>query len=199
VKNYRIPTSLSEKLSTGLQGLSGDIPPAMQLSVSTIPGGAKGTKATLEQMKKITVGAVTDREHGAFLRGLAIKITREAGCDSKEHFCEAKALANWVRDEVRWIRDINGFETLQWPKRTLAYKAGDCDDLSILLAALAMSIGFQTYFKAIAANSQSKDQFSHVYVLISVGGKKVPADPTVKSAKFGWESPLSYRDMIVKV
>ena len=104
MKNYRIPTSLSEKLSTGLQGLSGDIPPAMQLSVSTIPGGAKGTKATLEQMKKITVGAVTDREHGAFLRGLAIKITREAGCDSKEHFCEAKALANWVRDEIRWIR-----------------------------------------------------------------------------------------------
>lgn len=171
----------------------------MQLTVSTIPGGDRGTKATLEQMRKITVGAVTDRKHGAFLRGLAMKITREAGCESKEHLCEAKALADWVRDEIRWVRDINGFETLQWPERTLQYQAGDCDDLSILLAALAMTIGFQTYFKAIAANRKERDQYSHVYVLIGVSGKKIPADPTVKSAKFGWESPVRYKEMIVKV
>ena len=195
---FRIPTSLSEKLSS--PGLSGPgIPPPMQLSVTAIPGGAKGTKATLEQMKKIAIGAVTDPEYGAFIRGLAIKITADAGCETKEHYCEAKALGDWVRDEVRWIRDIHGFETLQWPKRTLAYGAGDCDDLSILLAALAVSIGFKVYFKAIAANSNNKSEFSHVYVLLKVGKKKIPTDPTVKSSKFGWESPVIYKEMILEV
>lgn len=182
-------------------GALGAVPPAMQVSVHQIPGGDRGTKATLERMRKITIDSLKDPKHGAFLRGLAIKITLEAGCKTKQFLCEAKALGDWVRDNVKWIRDTRGFETLQYPYRTLAFGAGDCDDLSTLLAALTTSIGIATRFKAIAANPMRKDQYSHVYLEMDPTGqgKWIPADPTVKSAAFGWESPVRYKVMLVEI
>lgn len=101
------------------------VPPPMQVTVATIPGGDAGTKETLERMRNIVWRSIKDRDQGAFIRGLAIKITSAAGCKTKEFRCEAKALFEWVRDNVKWIRDVKGFETLQYPHRTLAYGAGD--------------------------------------------------------------------------
>lgn len=179
----------------------GDVPPAMQVSIHRIPGGEEGTRATLSRMRKFVIDSIKDKKHGAFLRGLAIKITLDAGCKTKEFYCEAKSLFEWVRDNVKWIRDTRGFETLQYPYRTLAYGAGDCDDLSILLASLAISIGIPTKFRAIAANPARPDQFSHVYVMMDpVGNDRwIAADPTVKSAPFGWESPVRFKVMDMEI
>jgi len=177
------------------------VPPPMQVVVNTIPGGDRGTKKTLEMMKDIVIETLKDKKYGAFFRGLAIKITLDAGCKTKDFKCEAKAVHNWVRDNVKWIRDTRGFETLQYPYRTLAFGGGDCDDLSILESALYLSIGFPVRLKAIAANPSRKDQFSHVYLEVDVTGHGnwVAADPTVKTAAFGWESPLSYKQMIMEL
>jgi len=179
----------------------GDVPPAMRVSVHEIPGGDKGTKATLKAMRDIVIGSLKDAKHGAFLRGLAIKITLEGGCKTKAFACEAKSLFEWVRDNVKWIRDTRGFETLQYPYRTLAFGAGDCDDLSTLLAALAISVGIRTKFRAIAANPARKDQYSHVYVMVDPLGtdRWIACDPTVKTAAFGWESPVRYRTMDLEI
>ena len=204
---YKAPRqiSLSDLLSdyemgNTLDGL-GNVPPAMQVAVYTIPGGDKGTKATLERMKEITINSLKDKKYGAYIRGLAIKITNDAGCKTKEFRCEAKAIFEWVRDNVKWIRDTRGFETLQYPYRTLAFGGGDCDDLTVLLCALALSIGISCAFKAIAANPSKRDQFSHVYALLDpIGnGKWIAADPTVKQASFGWESPLQFKKMILEL
>lgn len=184
------------------QMLNGDsVPPAMQVAVFTIPGGDRGTKETLNHMSDIVYTELKDKKYGAFIRGLAIKITNDAGCDTKEFRCEAKSLFDWVRDRVKWIRDTRGIETLQYPHRTLAYGAGDCDDLSILLGTLATSIGIPTMFRAIAANPGRKDQYSHVYVMMDpVGNDRwIAADPTVKSAAFGWESPVKYKVLDVPI
>jgi len=134
---FRAPrnTSLSDILSSrelsGALGGVGDVPPAMQVAVYTIPGGDRGTKATLDRMKDITIKSLKDQKYGAFIRGLAIKITNDAGCKTKEFRCEAKAMFEYVRDNVKWIRDTRGFETLQYPYRTLAFGGGDCDDLCL--------------------------------------------------------------------
>lgn len=176
-----------------------DVPPAMQVSVFEIAGGERGTKQTLEHMRQIVYKELKDKKYGAWMRGLAIKITNEAGCKTKEFRCEAKSLFDWTRDNVKWIRDTRGIETLQYPHRTLQYGAGDCDDLSILLGSLATSIGIPTKFRAIAANPARKDQYSHVYVMMDPLGveKWIPADPTVKNASFGWESPVRYKTLDV--
>lgn len=182
----------------GFGGL-GALPPPMQVAVHTIPGGDRGTKATLDKMREITIASLKDKKHGAFIRALAIRIASD--CKTKEFKCEAKALFEWVRDNVKWIRDTRGFETLQYPYRTLSFGAGDCDDLSILLGALATSIGIPTKFRAIAANPMRKDQYSHVYVIMDPMGQEkwIPADPTVKTAAFGWESPLKFKILDIEV
>jgi hypothetical protein len=76
-----------------------------------------------------------------------------------------------------------------------------CDDLSILLGSLATSIGIPTKFRAIAANPMRKDQYSHVYVIMDPMGQEkwIPADPTVKTAGFGWESPLKYKTLDIEI
>ncbi len=48
---------------------------------------------------------------------------------------------------------------LQFPQQTLEYKAGDCDDLSILYSALLESVGIQTAFITIPG---------HIYLAISL-------------------------------
>jgi len=117
---FRIP--IRQYLESHL-GALGKLPPPMQVAVHTIPGGDKGTKATLDKMREIVIDSLKDRKHGAFLRGLAIKIASE--CKTKDFKCEAKAIGDWVRDNVKWIRDTRGFETLQYPYRTLAFGGGD--------------------------------------------------------------------------
>lgn len=174
----------------------------MQVAVYSIPGGAAGTRETLERMKKIVWNSIKDKKHGAFLRGLAIKITLNAGCKTKEYRCEAKAIFEWVRDRLKWIRDTRGYETLQYPYRTIEFGAGDCDDLSIVLATFALVIGMPAGFRAIAANPTNKNNYSHVYVMLNPNGDGktwVAADPTVKTAAFGWESPVRYKTMDVRL
>jgi len=196
-KLFKLFQSLSGELSQEEMG----VPPPMQVAVFAIPGGDKGTKETLERMRAIVIRTIKDKKWGAYFRGLAIKITNEAGCRTKDFKCEAKSLFEWVRDNVKWIRDIRGFETLQYPHRTLAFGAGDCDDLSILLVTLSVSIGIPSQFRAIAANPLRKDQYSHVYVILNPtgNGKWMGADPTVKSAAYGWESPIQYKTMDLEV
>jgi len=49
---------------------------------------------------------------------------------------------------------------LQFPRQTLQYKAGDCDDLSILNAALLESIGIETAFITVPG---------HIFIAFSLG------------------------------
>lgn len=199
----RIPKIFQQlgRLSAAKAASEMGVPPPMQLAVFEIPGGDKGTRETLERMRNIVWRTIKDKKWGPFFRQLSIRITLDAGCKTKDFKCEAKSLFEYVRDKVKWIRDVKGFETLQYPHRTLEFGGGDCDDLSILLATLAVAIGIPAAFKAIAANPTRKSQFSHVYVLLDPfgNGKWVPADPTVKSASFGWESPVQYKEMIIEV
>jgi hypothetical protein len=57
---------------------------------------------------------------------------------------------NYVKDPttpyVEYSKDNSAIDFLQFPKQTMEYKAGDCDDLSILFCALLESIGIETAF-----------------------------------------------------
>jgi Transglutaminase-like superfamily len=64
-----------------------------------------------------------------------------------------------VRDQIRYTSDVVDTETLQPPALTLSRGYGDCDDQSMLLAALLMSIGIPAVFCAIATHG---GPFSHV-------------------------------------
>jgi len=84
------------------------------------------------------------------------------GLRQKDFAGEARRLFEFVRDDIRYVRDIADVETLHDPVTLLQIGAGDCDDKAILLAALLLSIdGGPVRFKAMAL---APEQFGHVWL-----------------------------------
>ena len=56
-------------------------------------------------------------------------------------------------------QDVLRVDTLQFPRETLEYRAGDCDDLSILYCAMLESVGINTAFITVPG---------HIYIAFSI-------------------------------
>ena len=93
----------------------------------------------------------------------------------KDFAGEAKACFEFVRDEIRYLKDIASVETLHHARTMLEMRAGDCDDKAILLAAMLASIGHQLQFIACAF---VPGQFAHVWTRDYIGARWVDMEPT---------------------
>jgi transglutaminase-like putative cysteine protease len=98
------------------------------------------------------------------VRRLALQLT--ASCPPRDSVCEITTLQNWVRDHIRYVRDVRDVETLQTPKLTLQMAAGDCDDQAVLLASLLESIGYRTRFEALGVRGGG---YEHVISAVQAG------------------------------
>lgn len=114
------------------------------------------------------------------------------GLPQKFHIGEIKRLFNFVKNRIRYVKDIRGVETLHSPETLLKLKQGDCDDKSILLASLLESIGYQTRFVALGfqppiktASGFKTKNYSHVFVEVFNKGKWIPLE-TTENVKIGW-------------
>lgn len=144
-------------------------------------------------MRDIVRRAVRDPR--MMIRNQAIEITR--ACPSKDFRCEILAIYEWVDENIRFVRDINGVETLQTPERTLDLAVGDCDDHAILLSALLESIGHPTRFAALGFQP---GHFSHVFAETKIGREKwLSLETTVPGAFPGWYPPRVSERMIQKI
>ncbi len=72
---------------------------------------------------------------------------------------------DYVRENVRYTRDIHDVELFQKADRTLDLKIGDCDDIAILLGSILGNIGYPVIIRVIATDGQD---FHHVYLLAGV-------------------------------
>lgn len=125
------------------------------------------------------------------IRQLAIRLTE--GIPQKDNIAEIRALLIFVRDRIRYVRDINNVETIHTAERILDNKAGDCDDKSILLASLLESIGFKTRFSALSFTPPIKNifgtfvarNFSHVLPEVLLKNKWIPLE-TTEPVEMGW-------------
>jgi len=134
-----------------------------------IPTGAQGVRATLRAMRKITHTYKT----APAVRELAMHLT--SNLPEKNWSLQAAAVHAFVRDRIRYTRDVRGVETLQTPIQTLRLGQGDCDDKSMLVAALLESIGHPTRFVAVGFTPGT---FSHVFPQTKIGGKWVTLETT---------------------
>jgi len=87
----------------------------------------------------------------------------------------AEAIFVWVRDCIAYVNAPAG-EYFQLPVKTMEVGAGDCDDQSILLAAMLGSIGFEPILVILP---------EHVYVELRMGEKQLLMDPTASNTAFG--------------
>lgn len=136
-----------------------------------IPSGKAGTLYTLKIMRSI----VRKYKAAISIRVLAQKIVHKA--PEKNYTEEARKIHAFVRDRIRYVKDIRGIETVQTPIQTIKIGSGDCDDQSVLVAALLESIGHPTRFVACGF---STDIFSHVFVQTRIGSKWVSVECTEK-------------------
>jgi hypothetical protein len=120
------------------------------------------------------------------VRQTAVLLTQ--GLPQKDWGAEINALYSFVRDRIRYVRDIRNVETLHTADRVLANKQGDCDDKSVLLASLLESLGHKTRFVAVGFKAAD---FNHVYVEVYVNGKWLPLE-TTEPVNAGW-SPANVR------
>ncbi len=110
----------------------------------------------------------------------------EAARGSERGMNEIDSVFGWVKANIEFRGEYG--ETLQTPKMTLYYGAGDCDDQSTLIAALLNSLGYQTRFQTMALRD-SIDDLSHVYVEVYDRQSRqwMPVDTTVARSYPGWE------------
>jgi hypothetical protein len=132
------------------------------------------------------------------VRNLAMRLTSkyEAG-----DFKQARKLYEFVRDEIRYIRDPLLFEDVQPPEVTLKRLSGDCDDQAVLLCSLLLAIGFETAL--IFADTDDDGYADHVYCAVHIPNAPdvykpfnrkingidlhdwIPLDPTSEDLEFG--------------
>jgi hypothetical protein len=145
-------------------------------------GGDAGVAQTIQQMRGLVDAALRDP---STIR-LATDIVR--GVPAFDDYSEAKALYEWVRGNIRFTKDPVGKEKLYPPADLLEIRAGDCDDISMLLGTLLMAVGYPARLMTVAA-AGSDDQFSHVYVEGNVNGQWVAMDPARSDSQFGVAPP----------
>jgi transglutaminase-like putative cysteine protease len=162
-----------------------------------IPTGTDGVRETLRIMvriaRKFLKPSVGNAEQTAALltvRLCAGQVT--LGCAEKDYTAEASALQCFVRDHIRYTRDLRTAETIQFPNRTLEFGYGDCDDKALLFCCLAECVGFETRFCAIGTDDSG---FSHVSGQLLIPGcgwtnaETIPIDDSGTKVDLGWFPP----------
>ncbi len=146
--------------------------------LADIPSDVDGIRATLKEMKRlaikggIDVGVIT----------LARQLT--SSLPPKDCKAELTALQHFVRDKIRYVRDPRDAEMVQDAQRTLIIGSGDCDDKSVLLASLLLSIGFPS-IRFVALGFKG-GMYSHVLPEVKLGTRWIPAETIVPGKEVGW-------------
>jgi transglutaminase-like putative cysteine protease len=160
-------------------------PGALSGRLVDIPNGAAGVFTTASTMRQLINAYKTDVELRSTAANLVF-LTPE-----KNDLAEVEALFNFVRDNIRYLKDVHAVETLTTPDRTLQLGYGDCDDQVVLLGSLLESIGYPT--KIVLTGYGDPGIFEHVYLQTLIQNQWVDMDPTEQiPLGFAPPDPVAY-------
>src|SRR5271166_1066957 len=150
--------------------------------------GDAGTQQTIAVMRHLVDEALADQNFVNF----AVRIVSTV--PAYHDLGEAEALYAWVKKNIRFTKDPVTKEKLYPPQQLLKIKAGDCDDISMLLGALLLALGYPARLITLAANQNQPTEFSHVYVEAEIppgSNNWVPMDAARVDSEFG-VAPSTY-------
>jgi hypothetical protein len=165
-------------------------PQTANLALIGLPGGGDSqTAATIGLMCELVREDARDERIRAIAHGLPF-VSPSA---------YAAAVYEFVRKRIRFLRDdeiVGGrrgralAEVLIRPVDLIAMRdaRGDCDDFSMLAAALLLARGVGCSFLTVAANREDCSQYSHVYVVAHTERGDVAIDAS-HGPWAGWETP----------
>lgn len=157
-----------------------------------LPRGYNGNIETVQIMRRVAHA----RKGHPLVRQLALNILHTHNVASQNYVDEALAIARFVKEKVRYVRDIAGMEQLHDPLTMIeqiqrGVAQGDCDDMSLLIATLLLSVGHRPKFR-IVKYSKSSPSFNHIYVVAYEKNwgkepKRIVLDAILKRAPIGTE------------
>lgn len=134
---------------------------------------------------------LTEASHDADLRDLSISIVRDN---------PASDIYDWVKSNVQYISDPLDIELIQHPSRMIQdFRAGkklsgDCDDISLLTAAMLQSVGLKSRIALIDTKGQGLD-----HAVAQAWSDKLNdwlfIDPSTDRLPFGWSE--SHKSIVV--
>lgn len=154
------------------------------MTLAALPDGVDGIRATLALMVTIARQSKSDFA----VRNQALRLVQTL--PQKDYYAEVEAIHKYVRDDIRYVKDIDGIETLALPSKTMLMMQGDCDDKALLAASLLIALGHQSRFVAVGS---APNTYSHVLVETLIGKRWVAVE-TTEPVSVGWyPSSLPYR------
>ncbi len=150
-------------------------------SIHKIPSGYQGTLKTVEHIRDLIKQGAKDFH----VRQTAIDILLQRAVKPKDYVGEIKALFEWVQQNIRYTKDTFRVEVLHSAKRMLELRAGDCDDMTILLGAMLEAIGHPVRLVISGPDPLRPDLFSHIYLEVFHKGRWIPLDATMPYP-MGW-------------
>lgn len=125
---------------------------------------------TLRDMRELVRKARSDPRVYMLARDIA------ARTNSRDQKVLARALRRWASDRFRYVRDPISVELLSSPTQMIdqimraGYMAGDCDEASILTAALLNGAGIPCEFHAVSFSPERP--LSHVFTVAKPDGAR---------------------------
>ncbi len=130
------------------------------------------------------------------IRALALNILRQYGTRSHDYLSECQAIGDFVKNHVAYVRDIEGVEQLHDPLYMVeeverGTAAGDCDDMSLLIATLLLSVGGRPLYRAVRYQGKF-GPFNHIYTVCYDRNNQGPRkrfvmDAILKDKPIGYE------------
>lgn len=144
------------------------------------------TEETIRKMFQLVTSAVTDPK----FQELVYSITNSL--PGKDYSGEVRSIFNWVKSNVRYTRDPYGVELVQDPWSTIKRGRGDCDDMSIIIAAMGEVMGNPSRFVTVSTRPDKEP--CHVYPELFTKGRWTALDVTVAGSAPGWRPSAGITD-----
>jgi transglutaminase-like putative cysteine protease len=110
------------------------------------------------------------------VRILTHRILSKANLSSRDETAIVRAVYNWIKRNIRYVKDPVGVETIQSPEITLRVRAGDCDDHVVLISSMLKSVGVPVRYSVVG---KSRDRFSHINLESFIGDRWTATDTTI--------------------
>jgi len=164
-----------------------------QVNLGFIPKGYLGTQTTLKHIQALIRAGAKD----FYVRQKAIDILLNKAVKPKDYRGEIKALFEWVQQNVRYTKDPFRVEVLHSAQRLLELRAGDCDDMTILLGSMLEAIGHPVQLVITGPDPLRPKLFSHIYLEAFHQGRWIPLDATMPYP-MGWE-PRTFVKQVIPI
>jgi hypothetical protein len=144
------------------------------------------TSETIRKMFELVGQAVTDPK----FQELVYQITQAV--PGKDYSGEVRSIFNWVKSNIKYTRDPYGVELVQDVWSTINRARADCDDFSILIAAMGEVMGNPSRFVTVSTRPDKEP--CHVYPELNTRGRWAALDVTVAGSSPGWRPSAGITD-----